>query len=158
MQYKQYTEEWFEKNKHTEEWYEIMSEYFRKKESFKEYLDCISHDIQVINKYLLNKDYDTVREYAGYVENTVERERKTMEEIPELKTFEIEKFLEESLNEAKAALRRCPKRNTNSNTTWSERFYKVESEEEKRARWRYEESQRYQRHMEWLQQQPWFNH
>ena len=151
MQYKKYTEEWFEKNKYTEEWDEVMSEYFRKKKSFKDYLDCISHDIQVINKYLLNNDYDTVREYVGYVENTVERERKTMEEIPELKTFEVEKFLEESLNEAKAALRRCPKRNTNSNTTWSERFYKVESEEEKRARWRYEESRDYQRHREeWI--------
>lgn len=154
----QYTEEWFEKNKHTEEWYEIMSEYFRKKKSFKNYLDYISHDIQVINKSLLNNDYDAVREYAGYVESTVERERKTMEEIPELKTPEIEKFLDESLNEAKAALRKCPKRNTNSNTTWAERFYKEESYEEKKARWDYEESQRYQRHMEWLQQQPWFNH
>ena len=53
-------------------------------------------------------DYDTVREYAGYGESTIKRERKTMEEIPELKSPEIEKFLEESLNEAKAALRRCP--------------------------------------------------
>lgn len=161
MQYMQYTEEWFEKNKHTEEWYEIMSEYFRKKKSFENYLDCISHDIQAINKSLLNKDYDRVREYAGHVENIIERVRKTMEEIPELKTFEIEKFLEESLNESTVALRRCPKRNTNSNTTWSDRYYKEESYEEKKARWDYEESQRnrlhMQRHVEWMQQQPWFN-
>jgi hypothetical protein len=154
----QYTEEWFEKNKHTEEWYEIMSEYFRKKKSFKNYLDCISHDIQVIKKYLLKNDYDTVREYAGYAENTIERERKTMGEIPELKTFEVEKFLEESLNEVKAALRRCPRQNTNtySDTPWSERFYKAESEEEKRARWRYEDSQREYRNMQELLKQPWY--
>lgn len=162
MQYKQYTEEWFVKNKYTEEWYEVMSEYFRKKKSFKNYLDSISHDIEVINKYLLEKDYDKVRECAGFAENTIKRARKTMEEIPELKTFEVEKFLEESLNEAKVALRRCPIQNTNtntySNTPWSDRYYKEESYQEKKARWDYEESQMYQRKMEWLQQQPWFNH
>lgn len=155
MQYMQYSEEWFEKNKHTEEWYEIMSEYFRKKKYFKDNLDSISHDIQVINKSLLNNDYDRVREYAGYVENIIERVRKTMEEIPELKTHNVEKSLEESLNEAKAALRKCPRQNTNT-TTWSERFYKVESEEEKRARWRYEDSQREYRNMQELLQKPWY--
>lgn len=161
MQYKQYTEEWFVKNKHTEEWYEVMSEYFEKKKYFKDYLDCISHDIQVINKNLLNKDYDEVREYVGYTESTIERVRKTMEEIPELKSQEIEKFLEESLNKVKAALRRCPRQNTNtySNTPWSDRYNrKEESYQEKKARWDYEESQNYQRLMEWKQQQPWFNH
>ena len=137
---------------------QYTEEYFRKKKSFKNYLDCISHEIQVINKYLLNNDYDTVREYAGYAENTIERVRKTMEEIPELKSPEIENFLEESLNEAKAALRRCPKRNSNSNITWSDRYYKEESYEEKKARWDYEENQREYRNMQWLQQQPWFNH
>lgn len=157
MQYMQYTEEWFKKNKYTEEWYEIMSEYFRKKESFKEYLDCISNDIQAINKSLLNKDYDTVREYVGYTESIIKRAKKIMEEIPELKTFEVEKFLEESLNEANVALRRCPRQNTNT-TTWSDRYYKEESYEEKKARWDYEESQREYRNMQWLQQQPWFNH
>ena len=109
----------------------------------------------------MSKDYDKVREYAGYVECIVERERKTMEDIPELKTFEVEKFLEESLNEAKAALRRCPKRDTISNTTWSDRYYKEESYQEKKARWDYEESQRnrlrMQSHVEWMQRQPWFN-
>lgn len=128
-------------------------EYFEKKKSFKNYLDCISHDIRVMNKYLLKNDYDTVREYAGYAEHTIERERKTMEEYPELKSPEIEKFLKESLNEVKAALRKCPRQNTNtySNTPWSDRYYKVESEEEKRARWRYEDSRDYQRHREeWL--------
>lgn len=161
MRYKQYTEEWFEKHKGTDEEYEIYFEYSRRKNSFKEELEVISRYIQVINKYLLNNDYDRVREYAGYVECIVERERKTMEDIPELKTFEVEKFLEESLNEAKEALRRCPKRNSNSNTTWSDRYYKEESYEEKKARWDYEESQRnrlrMQRHVEWMQQQPWFN-
>lgn len=157
MQYKQYTEEWFEKHKGTDEEYEIYFEYSRRKNSFKKELEVISRYLQVINKSLLNNDYDRVREYAGYVECIVERERKTMEDIPELKTLEVEKFLEESLNEAKNALRRCPRQNTNT-TTWSGRYEERESEEEKRARWRYEESQRYQRHMEWLQQQPWFNH
>lgn len=133
-------------------------EYFEKKEFFKQYLDCISNDIQVINKSLLNKNYNKVREYAGYVENTIERERKTMEEYPEFKSPEIEKFLEESLNEVKAALRRCPRQNTNtySDTPWSERFYKAESEEEKRARWRYEDSQREYRNMQELLKQPWY--
>lgn len=130
---------------------------FRKKKYFKDYLDCISHDIEVINKYLLKNDYDTVREYAGYAESTIKRVRKTIEELPELKSPEIEKFLEESLNEAKTALRRCP--NQNSNTTWSDRYIrKEESYQEKKARWDYEDSQRYQRLMEWKQQQPWFNH
>lgn len=133
-------------------------EWFEKKEFFEQYLDIISYDIQVINKSLLNKDYDKVREYVGYVENTIERERKTMEEYPELKSQEIEKFLEESLNEAKAALRRCPKRDTISNTTWSDKYYKEESYQEKKARWDYEESQREYRNMQWKQQQPWFNH
>jgi hypothetical protein len=156
----QYTEEWFEKNKHTEEWYEVMSEYFRKKKSFKEYLDYISHDIQVINKNLLNKDYDKVREYVRYVENTINRVRKTMEEIPELKTFEVEKFLEESLNEAKAALRRCPSRNSDTTSRpWSDRYIrKEESYQEKKARWDYEESQRYQRYREEGLQKGWFNY
>lgn len=132
-------------------------EWFRKKKYFKEYLDIISYDIQVINKSLLNNDYDKVREYAGYVENIVERERKTMEEIPELKSPEIEKFLEESLNEAKAALRRCPSRK--SNTSWSDRYItERESYQEKKARWDYEESQREYRNMQWLQKQSWFNH
>lgn len=165
MQYKQYTEEWFEKNKHTEEWYEVMEEYFAKKKSFKNYLDSISHYIEAINEYLLEKKYDKVREYAGYAEHAIERERKTMEEIPELKSPEIEKFLEESLNEAKSAISRCPKQNTNtntntySNTPWSDRYNRrEESYQEKKARWDYEESQNYQRLMEWKQQQPWFNH
>lgn len=157
MQYKQYTEEWFEKNKHTEEWYEITSEYFRKKKSFKDYIDCISNYIQVINKSLLNNDYDKIREYSGYVENTIERARKTMEEIPELKTLNVEKFLEESLNEAKAALRKCPRQNTNT-TTWSDRYYKEETYEEKKARWDYEESQRYQRYREEGLEKGWFNY
>ena len=160
MQYKQYTAEWFEKNKYTEEWDKVTEEYFAKKKSFKNYLECISDYIQSINEYLLERKYDKVREYAGYAESTIERERKTMEEIPELKTPETEKFLEESLNKAKAALRRCPEQNTNtySDTPWSDRYYKEESYQEKKARWDYEESQSYQRHMEWLQQQPWFNH
>lgn len=161
MQYKQYTEEWFVKNKYTEEWDKVTDEYFAKKKSFKNYLDCISDYIEVINEYLLKRDYDTVREYVGYVESTIERERKTMEEIPELKSQEIEKFLEESLNEVKAALRRCPRQNTNTNTNtpWSDRYNrKEESYQEKKARWDYEESQNYQRLMEWKQQQPWFNH
>lgn len=132
-------------------------EWFEKKEFFEQYLDIISYDIQVINKSLLNKDYDKVREYVGYVENIIERVRKTMEEISELKTPKIEKFLEESLNEAKAALRRCPRQNTNT-TTWSDRYYKEESYQEKKARWDYEESQREYRNMQWLQKQPWFNH
>jgi hypothetical protein len=155
----QYTEEWFEKNKHTEEWYEVMSEYFRKKKSFKESLDCISYDIQVINKNLLNKDYDTVREYARYAENTIERVRKTMEEIPELKSPETEKFLEESLTEAKAALRRCPEQNTNTIRPWSDRYsYREESYAEKKARWDYEESQRYHRYREEGLEKGWFNY
>lgn len=136
-------------------------ERFRKKKYFKDYLDCISHDIKVMNKYLLKRDYDTVREYAGFADGTIKRVRKTMEEIPELKSPEIEKFLEESLNEAKAALRRCPEQKTNtySNTPWSDRYNrKEESYQEKKARWDYEESQNYQRLMEWKQQQPWFNH
>lgn len=132
-------------------------EYFEKKKSFKNYLDCISHDIRVMNKYLLKNDYDIVREYAGYAEHTIERERKTMEEYPELKSPEIEKFLEESLNEVKAALRRCPRQNTNT-TTWSDRYYKEESYQEKKARWDYEDSQIEYRNMQWKQQQPWFNH
>lgn len=160
MQYMQYTEEWFEKNKHTEEWYEIMSEYFRKKKSFKNYLDSISHDIEVINKYLLEKDYDKVRECAGFAENTIKRVRKTMEEIPELKSPEIEKFLEESLNEVKAALRRCPSRNSDTTPRpWSDRYtYREESYQEKKARWDYEESQRYQRYREEGLEKGWFNY
>ena len=160
MQYKQYTEEWFVKNKYTEEWYDVMEEYFAKKKSFKNYLDSISHYIEAINEYLLEKKYDKVREYAGYAESTIERERKTMEEIPELKSPETEKFLKESLTEAKAALRRCPIQNTNTytNTPWSDRYYKEESYQEKKARWDYEESQMYQRNMAWKQQQPWFNY
>lgn len=150
MQYKQYTEEWFVKNKHTEEWYDVMDEYFAKKKSFKNYLDSISNYIEAINEYLLEKKYDKVREYAGYVESTIERERKTMEEIPELKSPEIEKFLEESLNEAKAALRRCPIRNSDTTPRpWSDRYsYREESYQEKKARWDYEESKRYQRYRE----------
>lgn len=160
MQYMQYTDEWFEKNKHTEEWYEVMSEYFRKKKSFKESLDFISSAIEEISEYLSEKKYDKVREYAGYVESTIERVRKTMEEIPELKSTETEKFLEESLNKAKAALRRCPEQNTNTTSRpWSDRYNrKEESYQEKKARWDYEDSQREQRLMEWKQQQPWFNH
>jgi hypothetical protein len=160
MQYKQYTEEWFEKNKYTEEWDKVTDEYFAKKKSFKNYLECISDYIQSINEYLLERKYDEVREYAGYAESTIERERKTMEEIPELKTPETEKFLEESLNKAKAAIRRCPEQNTNtySNTPWSDRYYKEESYQEKKARWDYEDSQIEYRNMQWKQQQPWFNH
>lgn len=160
MQYKQYTAEWFEKNKYTEEWDKVTDEYFAKKKSFKNYLECISDYIEVINEYLLEKKYDKVREYAGYVESTIERERKTMEEIPELKSPETEKFLEESLNEAKAALRRCTEQNTNTTSRpWSDRYsYREESYQEKKARWDYEDSQNYQRCMKWMQQQPWFNH
>ena len=161
MQYKQYTEEWFVKNKYTEEWDRVTDEYFAKKKSFKNYLECISGYIQSINEYLLEKKYDKVREYAGYVESTIERERKTMEEIPELKTFEVEKFLEESLNGAKAALRRCPSQNTNTysntNTPWSDRYNrKEESYQEKKARWDYEDSQREYREMQELLKQPWY--
>lgn len=134
-------------------------EYFRKKKYFKDYLDFISFDIEVISEYLLEKKYDKVREYAGYAESTIKRVRKTMEEIPELKSPEIEKFLEESLNAAKAALRRCPEQNNNIiSRPWSDRYYKEESYQEKKARWDYEESQMYQRNIEWMQQQPWFNH
>lgn len=160
MQYKQYTEEWFVKNKHTEEWYEVMDEYFAKKKSFKNYLDSISNYIEAINEYLLEKKYDKVREYAGYAEHAIERERKTMEEIPELKTFEVEKFLEESLNKAKAALRRCPEQNTNTTSRpWSDRYsYREESYQEKKARWDYEESQRYQRYREEGLKKGWFNY
>lgn len=160
MQYKQYTEEWFEKNKYTEEWDKVTDEYFAKTKSFKNHLDCISYDIEAINEYLLEKKYNKVREYAGAAESLIEGARKIMEEIPELKSPETEKFLEESLNEAKAALRRCPEQNTD--TTWSDRYsYREESYQEKKARWDYEESQRnrinMQRHVEWMQQQPWFN-
>lgn len=160
MQYKQYTEEWFVKNKYTEEWDKVTDEYFAKKKSFKNYLECISDYIQSINEYLLERKYDKVREYAGYAESTIERERKTMEEIPELKTHETEKFLEESLNKAKAALRRCPEQNTNTTSRpWSDRYsYREESYAEKKVRWDYEESQQEYRNMQWLQQQPWFNH
>jgi hypothetical protein len=135
-------------------------EWFEKKEFFKQYLDIISYDIQVINKSLLNKDYDKAREYVGYVENIIERERKTMEEYPEFKSPEIEKFLEESLNEAKAILHKCPSLNSNTTTRpWSDRYNtERESYQEKKARWDYEDSQRYQRLMEWKQQQHWFNH
>ena len=38
MQYKQYTEEWFEKHKGTDEEYEIMFEYFRRKKSLRKNL------------------------------------------------------------------------------------------------------------------------
>lgn len=159
MQYKQYTAEWFEKNKYTEEWDKVTEEYFAKKKSFKNYLDFISSTIEAISEYLLKRDYDKVREYAGYVESTIERERKTMEEIPELKSPETEKFLEESLNKAKSALRRCPEQNTNIIRPWSDRYtYKEESWEEKNARWNYEESQRYQRYREEGLEKGWFNY
>lgn len=160
MQYKQYTEEWFVKNKYTEEWDKVTEEYFAKKKSFKNYLDFISSAIEAISEYLLKRDYDKVREYAGYVESTIERERKTMEEIPELKSPETEKFLEESLNKAKAALRRCPERNTNTTSRpWSDRYsYREESYQEKKARWDYEESQRYQRYREEGLKKGWFNY
>jgi hypothetical protein len=100
----------------------------------------------------LKRDYDKVREYAGYTEHAIERELKTMEEIPELKSPETEKFLEESLNKAKLALRRCPEQNTNIIRPWSDRYsYREESYQEKKARWDYEESQRYQRNREeWI--------
>lgn len=136
-------------------------ERFRKKKYFKDYLDFISSAIEAISEYLLEKKYDKVREYAGYAESTIKRVRKTMEELPELKSPATEKFLEDSLNEAKAALRRCPSQNTNtySNTPWADRYNrKEESYQEKKARWDYEESQREHRLMEWKQQQPWFNH
>lgn len=144
-----YSNNWFEKEDYTKFGYKRVH-------GLEQYLNWISNDIQVINKYLLNNDYDTVREYAGYAENNIERARKTMEENPEMKSPKIEKFLEESLNKVKAALRRCPSRN--SNTTWSGRYEEREreSEEEKRARWRYEDSQREYRNMQELLKQPWY--
>lgn len=87
--------------------------------------DWISHYIQVINKSLLNKDYDKVREYVGYAEGLIEQARKTMEENPEMKSPKMEKFLEESLNKAKEILHRCPTRN--ANTTWDDRYTEEES-------------------------------
>ena len=132
-------------------------EWFEQKEYFECELEWISHYVEVINKSLLNKDYDTVREYVGHVEKTIESARKRMEKYPGMTSPKIEKFLEESLNEAKAALRRCPSQN--SNTTWSDRYIrKEESYQEKKARWDYEESRKYHRYREELQQKPWFNY
>mgnify|MGYP003294455020 CR=1 FL=1 len=95
-------------------------EWFEQKEYFKCELEWISHFVEVINKSLLNKDYDIIREYVGHVEKTIESARKRMEKYPEFKSPKIEKLLKESLDEAKAALRRCPRQNTN--TTWSDRY------------------------------------
>lgn len=135
-------------------------EWFEQKEYFECELEWISHYVEAINKSLLNEDYDTIREYVGHVEKTIESARKRMEKYTGMTSPKIEKFLEESLNEAKAILHKCSSLNSNTTTRpWSDR-YNTEREryQEKKARWDYEESQSYQRLMEWKQQQPWFNH
>lgn len=135
-------------------------EWFEQKEYFECELEWISHYVEVINKSLLTKDYDTIREYVGHVEKTIESARKRMEKYAGMTSPKIEKLLEETLNEVKAALRSCPEQNTNTTSRpWSDRYNrKEESYQEKKARWDYEDSQSYQRLMECKQQQPWFNH
>lgn len=140
---------WFEKEDYAKFEYEHFYSFERK-------LDWILHDSRKINKDYLIVDYDIISRYVKCLEEDIADARKTMEENPEMKSPKIEKFLEETLNEVKAILHKCPRQN--SNTSWSDKYYKEESYQEKKARWDYEESQRYQRHMEWLQKQPWFNH
>ncbi len=140
---------WFEQ----EDYAKFECGHFRR---FERNLDWILHNSRKFNKNYLEMDYDRISKCVKLLKEYIAEARKTMEENPEMKSPKIEKFLEETLNEANAILHKCTRQNTNTN--WSKRFYKEESEEEKRARWRYEESQRYQRHMEWLQKQPWFNH
>lgn len=142
---------WFEQ----EDYAKFECGHFRR---FERDLDWILHNSQKFNKNYLEMDYDRINKCVELLKEYIEAAWETMAKNSEMKTPKIEKFLEETLNEANAILHKCTRQNTN--TTWSGRYEEREreSEEEKRARWRYEESQRYQRHMEWLQQQPWFNH
>ena len=141
---------WFEQ----EDYAKFECGHFRR---FERDLDWILHNSQKFNKNYLEMDYDRINKCVELLKEYIEAAWETMAKNPEMKTPKIEKFLEETLNEANAILHKCTRQNTNT-TTWSDRYYKEESYEEKKARWDYEESQRYQRHMEWLQQQPWFNH
>ena len=154
MQYKDMIapyNKWFEQ----EDYANFECGHFR---SFERDLDWILHNSRKFYKNYLEMDYDRISKCVKLLKEYIANARETMAENPEMKSLKIERFLEETLNETNAILHKCTKRNTISNTTWSERFYKVESEEEKRARWDYEDSQREYRNMQWLQQQPWFNH
>jgi hypothetical protein len=124
--------------------------------SFERNLDWILHNSQKFNKNYLEMDDDRISKCVELLKEYIENAREAMAKNPEMKSPKIEKFLEETLNEANAILHKRTRQNTD--TTWSGRYYKEESWEEKNARWRYEESQREYRNMQWLQQQPWFNH
>jgi hypothetical protein len=140
---------WFEQ----EDYAKFECGHFR---SFERNLDWILHNSQKFNKNYLEMDDDRISKCVELLKEYIENAEKTMAKNPEMKSPKIEKFLEETLNEANAILHKRTRQNTN--TTWSGRYYKEESWEEKNARWRYEESQREYRNMQWLQQQPWFNH
>jgi hypothetical protein len=101
-------------------------------------------------------DSDRIRKCVTLLKESIKDAEKIMAKNPEMKSLKIEKFLEETLNEANAILHKCTRQNTN--TPWSDRYYKEESYQEKKARWDYEDSQIEYRNMQWKQQQPWFNH
>lgn len=122
--------------------------------SFERDLDWILHNSRKFNKNYLEMDSDRISKCVEHLKESIADAEKTMAKNPEMKSLKIEKFLEETLNEANAILHKCTRQNTN--TTWSGRFYKEESWAEKNARWRYEESQQEYRNMQWLQQQPWY--
>lgn len=140
---------WFEQ----EDYAKFECGHFR---SFERDLDWILHNSRKFNKNYLEMDSDRISKCVTLLKESIADAEKTMAKNPEMKSLKIEKFLEETLNEANAILHKCTRQNTN--TTWSGRYYKEESWAEKNARWRYEESQQEYRNMQELQQQPWFNH
>lgn len=144
-----YSHKWFEK----EDYANYESEHFH---SFERKLDWILHDFNHINKSYLNLDYDTISGYVKDLEKDIAAARKIMEENPEMKSPKIEKFLEETLNEAKVTLHRCPRRN--ANTTWEDRYTEEESYQERKARWDYWRSLREEHYREEQQKEPWFNY
>lgn len=142
-----YSHKWFEK----EDYAKFESEHFH---YFERKLDWILCDFNHINKSYLNLDYDTISGYVKDLEKDIVDARKIMEENPEMKSPKIEKFLEDTFNEAKAILHRCPTRNTN--TTWDDKYIEEESYQERKARWDYWRSLREERYREEQQQEPWF--
>jgi hypothetical protein len=121
--------------------------------SFERNLDWILHNSQKFNKNYLEMDDDRFSKCVELLKEYIENAREAMAKNPEMKSPKIEKFLEETLNEANAILHKRTRQNANtySTTPWTNRYYKEESYAEKKARWDYEESQRYQRNREeWI--------
>lgn len=122
-----------------------------------------------INRILVYKNYAIVRDYVDRVENLIERAWKIMEKYPELKSPRIEKFLEESLREARASLDSCKSIDEKASyygSRWEDhrewyykpRIYYHESYGEMQARWTFQDRLRYDRLGQEPHQAPWFNY